>query len=122
VWRELAHEVGASSLTRLASLMLRVLYIWLHVRQIYSVETRFPIEYHIVGSNDETSWESLYHTASQTTAGTIAHGSSYSAYTLEIATTKQDTHFRYVGIIVVSNLVDNANHTAIQELLLWGTA
>ena len=88
--------------------------------QIYSMAERFPIEYHFIGSNDNTNWASLYHTESAVMAGSVPHGDYSTGYTHEINLTSNYVHYRYVGILVVSQFFfSTAAHTAIQELLLY---
>jgi hypothetical protein len=92
--------------------------------QIYSMRERFPIEYHLIGSNDQSDWMSLYHTTSAVIAGNIPHGEYNTGYTHEINLTSNYTYFRYVGLIVQSQetlIAFPAAHTSIQELLLYST-
>ena len=92
--------------------------------QIYSMRERFPIEYHLIGSNDQSNWTSLYHTTSAVSAGSIPHGDYNTGYTHEINLTNNYTFYRYVGLIVQSQstlIAFPANHTSIQELLLFST-
>ena len=88
--------------------------------QIYSMAERFPIEYHFIGSNDNTNWASLYHTESAVMAGSMPHGDYSTGYTPEINLTSNYAHYRYVGLLVISQkFFSTAAHTAIQELMLY---
>jgi hypothetical protein len=88
--------------------------------QIYGMLERFPIEYHVIGSNDMTSWSSLYHTTSVETDGSLPHGQYNMGYTSEIKLTSNYQYYRYVGLLVISqSFFNGAAHTAIQELLLY---
>jgi hypothetical protein len=88
--------------------------------QFYCIEDSFPIEYHIVGSNDELSWTSLYHTENAFIKGTYPERDGKTgAFSYKHETTKQDTHFKYIGISIISHN-DPTNRATIQELLLYG--
>jgi hypothetical protein len=88
--------------------------------QIYSMTERFPVEYHLIVSNDTTNWTSLYHTEAAVIAGSVPHGAYSTGYTPEINLTSNYVHYRYVGVLVISQPVFlGGNQTAIQELLLY---
>jgi hypothetical protein len=87
--------------------------------QIYCVVDWFPISYHIIGSDNQLDWTSLYFTPTSVVEGTYVHGSYPGRYSPEIDLSNW-TQFNYVGILIISS--NNATVKAVQELLLWGYA
>jgi cytoskeletal protein CcmA (bactofilin family) len=88
--------------------------------QIYGNRRSFPIAYHIIGSNDESTWTSLYYNDDTNIEGSYPYPTVFfeGVYSPKINTIANQ-HFRYVGILIVSHL---ANQSAnVQELLLYGT-
>tara|TARA_R110000851_G_scaffold243362_5_gene395968 strand:- start:7878 stop:8921 length:1044 start_codon:yes stop_codon:yes gene_type:complete len=86
--------------------------------QIYAPNIRFPVEYHLIGSNDASSWTSLYYTASAQKEEIYPHGAQPGAYTY-VNRIPNETIYRYVGLQIVLG-TDTLWNGAIQELLLWG--
>jgi hypothetical protein len=92
--------------------------------QLYAMPERFPIEFHLVGSNDkndEKSWTSLYHTTSSTLQfySPSIPGIGYGP---ETALTSNYRYYRYVGVLVVSqDEFGRLNNTSVAELLMWST-
>ena len=87
--------------------------------QVYAVENRFPVEFHIVASNDATTWTSLYYTPTSIKDTAYAHGGVPGAYSA-IINLPNTTHYRYIGILILES-AGNTMWKAVQELLLWGT-
>jgi hypothetical protein len=86
--------------------------------QIYSPDVWFPVSYHIIGSNNQTDWTSLYYTAQSEQKEIYEHGTQPGAYTYELSL-PNTTHYKYIGILIISS--KHAHYRGLQELLFWGT-
>jgi hypothetical protein len=63
--------------------------------QIYSAELWFPVSYHIIGSNNQIDWTSLYYTAQAEKEETYEQGDYSGAYAYEL-TLPNTTHYKYI--------------------------
>jgi hypothetical protein len=80
--------------------------------QIYNSSNTFPISLQFIASHNQTNWTSLYKTTNLKRL-TMGEGNSRTPL---IPIRNNYTYYRYVGIIITSNI---SGSKGIQELLIW---